>query len=83
MQEDRRAHERIDSLEKTVKDHLEDHSLVVKRLDEISENTSELVMLVKGVKGVRGFVLWLAPMVAALTVVGAAMAGALHWMRGH
>lgn len=71
--EDHRAHERIDSLEKVMSEHIGRHSELVKSIQEntamtktISENTAELVVLVKGVKGIRSFVLWLAPFMAAV-----------------
>ena len=40
------------------------------------DNTSELVGLVKGAKGLRSFVVWGAPIVAAV------LAG-YAWIRGH
>lgn len=64
--EDKRAHERLDSLELLMANHMREHTELNLSLKTISENTAELVSLVKGVKGLRSFVLWLAPFVAAL-----------------
>lgn len=64
--EDKRAHERLDSLEILMVNHIKEHIELNTSLKVISENTAELVALVKGVKGFRSFVLWVAPFVAAL-----------------
>lgn len=76
MVEDRRAHERIDSLEKVVADHVKDHLAFEKALAEnteltrtIAENTSELVELVKGLKVFRRLVLFWAPFAGAVAAV--------------
>lgn len=76
--EDRRAHDRIDGLEATVKGHLEEHDRFERALAENTEmtrqlvkNTQEIVDLVKGVKGFRAFLLWVTPMVAAAYAVWA------------
>lgn len=83
MSVDQRAHVRLDDLESVVKKHLQDHALFEKSLLEntqmtrqIVDNTSELVGLVKGAKGLRSFVVWGAPIVAAV------LAG-YAWIRGH
>lgn len=85
---DQRAHKRITALEDIVKTHIDNHKTLEDGLAEntrltksISENTAEIVSLIKGVKGFRGFVLWLAPFVAGLATVGAAMAGAWYWLK--
>ena len=85
--ETRRAHERITSLEEVVKAHIDNHKTLEENLKEnteltrtISENTSELVTLIKGIKGFRGFVLWLAPMIAAITTIGAAIVATWYWL---
>jgi hypothetical protein len=69
--EDRRVHERLDGLEKTLKQHLVEHSTFEASLAEnttltktIAENTSELVALVKGTKGFRNFLVWATPLLA-------------------
>lgn len=81
--EDQRAHVRIDGLEKVLKDHFEDHRRFEKNLDDstnlirsISENVSELVDLIKGVKVGRKFIMWIAPVVAALMAAWAWFSGA-------
>jgi len=64
--EDRRAHDRITTLEETVEKHLEDHVTFEASLQTIAENTSELVELVRGAKGLRSFIIWAAPIAAFL-----------------
>lgn len=72
---DKRAHLRIDILEVN-------HARLEKALAEntnltktIADNTSELVELVRGVKGFRSLVLWVTPMIAAGLAVMAYMEG--------
>lgn len=71
--ETRRAHERITSLEVVVKAHIDSHKTLEDGLAEntrltktISENTAEIVALIKGVKWFRSFLLWVAPLAAAV-----------------
>lgn len=71
--EERRAHERIDALDATLKRHLDEHIKFEKAMEEnaamtrqLVENTREIVDLVKGAKGFRAFILWVTPLVAAL-----------------
>jgi hypothetical protein len=85
---DKRAHERLTSLEGVVKAHIDSHQSLEASLEEntqltrtISENTAEIVTLIKGVKGFRGFVLWLAPFVAAIGTIVAAIAAAWYWVK--
>lgn len=85
---DQRAHERITSLEDIVKAHIDNHKTLEDGLREnteltrtISENTSELVTLIKGIKGFRGFVLWLAPFVAGVATIAAAITAAYYWLK--
>lgn len=81
--EDRRAHERIDELESVVGDHINSHEKFEQALEhntaltkEIADNTAELVQLVRGAKGLRTFIIWSAPIAAAL-------AAALAWIKAH
>lgn len=74
--EDRRAHERITNLEGALERHLEEHSLLEDSLkentrltQEVANNTSELVALVKGLRGLRAFFFWVAPIVAVWAAV--------------
>lgn len=73
---DARAHRRIDELE------VRQHNLEVAITEntqltkQIANNTSEIVLLFKGVKGVRTFMLWLAPPTAILIA-------AWEWIRLH
>lgn len=81
--EDRRAHERLDTLEDVVKSHIDSHAKFESALEhntmltkEIADNTKELVTLVRGAKGLRTFVVWAAPIAAAL-------AAAWSWVEAH
>lgn len=69
--EDRRAHERIEELDKVVRSHLADHTRFEETLEDISRNTAELVELVRGAKGLRSFVIWAAPLAAAIAALWA------------
>ena len=69
--EDRRAHERITTLEDVVKKHIEEHATFEASLNRIAENTSELVEMVRGAKGLRSFVIWAAPIAAAIAAIWA------------
>ena len=76
MSEDKRAHERIDGLEKVLQVHIEEHfkfeqSLAenIKITREIADNTSEMVALFKGVKGLRSLIVWGAPVAAVVFAV--------------
>lgn len=71
--EDRRAHDRIDVIEQDMKRHREEHERFEKALTEntiltqtIASNTTELVEIIKGAKGLRSFVIWAAPIAAAI-----------------
>lgn len=71
--EDRRAHERIDDIEKRMEAHRLEHVDFRRELHEntkatkaIEKNTEELVSLFKGAKAVRTFLLWASPIVAAI-----------------
>lgn len=77
--EDKRAHERLDGLEKTIAKHLEDHAKFEIAIQQIADNTSELVTLFKGAKGLRAFIMWLWPF---LLVIGALFAGAMAYLKG-
>lgn len=67
--EDRRAHERLTSLETIVEKHIEEHATFEQSLNTIAENTSELVEMVRGAKGLRSFVIWAAPIAAAIAAL--------------
>jgi len=80
--EDRRAHERIDGMEKTLTNHFEEHRKFEKALEDntdltraIADNTSELVTLVRGAKVGRKFIVWVTPIVAALMALWAWLSG--------
>jgi len=80
--EDKRAHERLDGLEQVIKNHIEAHAVFEKAITEntiltreIADNTSEMVALFKGVKGLRTFVVWGTPIVVAYLAVLAYLRG--------
>ncbi len=74
--EDKRAHERITGLEEVVTKHLESHVKFEASIQTIADNTSELVTLVKGAKGLQKFILWAMPFAVA--------GGALWaWIKAH
>ncbi len=80
--EDRRAHERIDGLEKTLQTHFKEHEKFEKALEDntdltrtIADNTGELVDLIKGAKAGRKFLLWITPIVAAFMALWAWLSG--------
>ena len=80
---DEAAHKRIDSVEKTLDTHFQhitkleeaialNTSSLAKNTEltqEIANNTFELVSIIKGVKGVRQLIVWLAPVVLLLIAV--------------
>jgi len=76
MIEDRRAHERIDTLEGAVKQHIEGHAKFEAAIEHntrltqsIADNTAELVTLVRGAKGLRSFLVWVTPVMVAFAAV--------------
>lgn len=83
--EDQRAHERITSLENVVSNHIVEHSRFEKSLEdntkltqEIADNTSELVVLFRGAKGMRAFVRFIWPF---MLVVAAVFIGAIAYFK--
>lgn len=83
MVEDKRAHERIDELHVGFQNHLVEHTQFKKALEEntaltqtIADNTSEIVIFFRGAKGLRNFMVWLAPVVVMLASVYA-------WIKAH
>lgn len=74
--EDRRAHERITTLEEILRNHVEGHVKFEAAIAEntkltqtIADNTSEIVALVKGAKGLRSLMVWATPLVVAILAV--------------
>lgn len=76
MTEDRRAHTRLDLIEADLAQHKKEHDKFEKAIEAIASNTDEIVQLVRGAKGLRSFVIWAAPLVAAILATWA-------WMKGH
>lgn len=65
--EDRRAHERLDNMEKrlsTLEVSLDENT---KATQSIASDTADIVNMLKGAKGIRTFVVWFAP-IGALVV---------------
>ena len=80
---DQRAHERLDSVEKIVVEHIKEHTKFeaalaenVRVSTETAKNTGELVEILRGVKGLRSFVVWAAPLAVCVAAVW-------HFIRTH
>jgi hypothetical protein len=72
-------HRRISDLAEDSKNHtaaLLENTMLTK---QIADNTSEIVELFRGAKGVRSFVLWLTPYLAG---IGAIWATVKYWLIG-
>jgi len=74
--EDRRAHERLDTIEAMFKKHLIEHEKLeialkdnVMTTKQIADNTTEIVKLVKGIKDLREFAVWATPLVIGIVAV--------------
>lgn len=72
MNIDHKAHERIDDLEKSVDALHRKHESLEQALSrnteltqQIANNTSEIVDIVRGAKGLRNLFVWAAPVIAA------------------
>ena len=80
---DELAHQRINSVEKTLDTHFNHITKLEEAIErntsslarnteltqEIANNTSEIVGIVKGVKGVRQLLVWIAPVVLLVIAV--------------
>ena len=80
--EERRVHERLTVVEQWVDKHEQRHCEFEEALRHnteltktIATNTTELVAIVKGAKGLRSLIVWLAPIFVIL-------AAALAYLRG-
>ena len=87
MTEDRRAHERIDALEgalKKIADTQATNDAALRENTELTRqlvaNTQTLVDLVRGARWVRGAILWLTPIIAAVWVSWGAI---VDWAKAH
>lgn len=78
--EDRRAHERIDEVETALKRHLDSHHIMEEAINKIADNTSELVDLFRGAKGLRKLLIWIWPFALILASI---FAGALAYLKGN
>jgi len=77
------THQRLSKVEKAVDELHRNHKSLEKSLHEntaltqtIADNTSELVSLVKGVKGIRTLIVWVTPIVAGVL-------GLIAYFKGH
>jgi len=75
MMEDRRAHDRLDDMERRLTKFEANLRINTELTRTIASNTTELVSLVKGAKGLRKFVVWAAPIVAAAIAIWAYIKG--------
>lgn len=73
---------RLSTVETTVKSLQRDHKALTSAIDEntaltqtIADNTNELVDLLKTVKGIRSFTVWIAPVVASVIALIAYIKG--------
>lgn len=80
--EERRIMHRVTLLEESLQKHLEEHAQIEKTLKDNTEsiqkietNTSELVDLIKGVKGLRSFIVWWSPVAMLILAL-------LAWFKG-
>ena len=75
MQEDRRTHERLDSVETLIRNHSVDIVEMSRSLKILQDNTSEIVSIMKGAKGTMTVIWFMAKLFAALTVIAGFVAG--------
>jgi len=73
--DDRRAHDRLDEMDRRLTKFESNLRLNTELTRTIAANTTELVALVKGAKGLRKFVVWAAPVVAAAIALWAYIKG--------
>lgn len=81
--QDRRAHERLNSLEQIVAKHISEHAKFEKSITDNTElikqivrNTSALVTLYQNAINFRNFILWISPLVVILV-------GLWVWIRSY
>jgi hypothetical protein len=67
--EDRRAHVRINSIEARLDTFERKLDANTAATQTIAENTTEIVTLIKGAKGLRNFLLWVTPIAAAVALL--------------
>jgi len=89
MMEDKRAHERIDQLDKYIMQHTEDIQRIEKSVEEntkltrsIEVNTGEIVEIMRGAKGVMLIITTLAKVGIAIAAVYAVWHGFVMYLRG-
>ena len=59
--EDRRAHDRINTLEGRLDSFEKELKANTEATQTIATNTTEIVSIIKGAKGMRHFIVWLTP----------------------
>ena len=79
---DRRAHARINDLTGKFLAHLENHHKFEEELaknteitKQIASNTAEIVVIIKGAKGVRSFIVWATPVATTVLAIWAYLHG--------
>jgi len=75
--EDRRAHTRITNLEDRLNTFEKKLDANTAATQTIAENTTEIVSLIKGAKGLRNFLLWVTPIAAAIALLWSFLKD--HW----
>ena len=73
--DDRRAHDRLDEMDRRLTKFEANLRINTELTRTIAANTTELVDLVKGAKGLRKFVIWATPIVAAVLALWAYIKG--------
>jgi len=73
--DDRRAHDRLDEMDRRLTKFEANLRINTELTRTIAANTTELVDLVKGAKGLRKFVIWVTPIVAAVLALWAYIKG--------
>jgi len=88
--EDKRAHERLDMLDKYVVQHTQDIQRIEKSVEEnttltrsIENNTSEIVEIMRGAKGIVYLITFFAKIGLAIGAIYASWQGFLFYLRGH
>jgi hypothetical protein len=74
--EDRRAHVRISSIEVRLDSFEKKLDANTLATQTIADNTTELVKIIKGAKGLRELLVWLAPIFTAIAAI-------YVWIRSH
>ena len=80
--EDRRAHERLDILEMTMRELQNTQKLNADSIMAIEKNTAEMVEIMKGAKGIMAIITMLAKFMAAVGAVYVLWHSFVTYIRG-